>query len=718
MTVEGLAKANESTGRQWHSLLLSRTGSYLSVLIATAGLLLTFVLWSALRVAEKAHVDRLTSLAASAIAADLAADISERTHALEQMSKIWELQISPSASEWNSFASTFIQNYPGFFDVEYADATYRVRAVASADLDQSELGRDLTLDPFLHSALDTALQRRELTLTPIVFIPGGRRVRMIVVPVFDRRQFHGFVLAKVDIVAALGEMLKDVSELGYSMKVIEDGRELYSQPGADRQLASEWGQVTELRLPGLEWTIQAWPTSQLLSQLRTRLPELALALPLALTGLLLIMLRFVQATGRHGREIEATNEQLNAALHMRTIAEEESHESHARFAGILKISADAIISTDEKQQITLFNEGAEAMFGYKSEEVIGRSLELLLPHRFRIAHRDHVQKYSETQDNPHKRIVARIVFGLRKDSSEFSLEASISKLELKSQTIYTAILRDVTERQRAQEELRRAHNELAVRVQERTVELQCANQALQEEIAERKEAEEMLRQLSGRLLQVQDEERRRVARELHDSTAQYLCALSLNIAAVQAGAPELPEHLLAILSDTSLLVDRCGTEIRSLSYLLHPPLLDDLGLTSALHWYAQGFTKRSGVEVQLELSPTLGRLPADYERAYFRIVQECLTNVRRHSGATVAKIRISRDEHGTRLEVTDNGRGMPGLTPATNDVVAFLGVGIAGMRERVRQLGGLLEISSTSQGSVVSAVLLLPRDVSSSGEGA
>lgn len=705
-----------------HGLFLSRAGRYLpagrhlSVLIAIVGVVLTFVFWGCLRFAEQSNVNRLTNLAARVIAAHIVEDILARTNALRRMSKVWELQNPPSVSEWNAFAKMFIQHHPGCLLVEHADSTYRVREVASvgADNDQSELGLDLTLDPFLHSALDASLSRREPILTQVVDSSSGRKVQRIVVPVFHRDQFRGFVLAKVDVDAAMEENLKAFSGLGYSIGILENGRQLYLQPGADHKLSSAWVQSTELHLPGMNWTIQMWPTPQLLSQLLTRLPELALGLPLTLAGLLLIMLHFVQVTSSHARQMESTNSQLNAALRIRDLARDDLSESQARFALVSEISADAIIATNEEQLITLFNQGAEVTLGCKSEEAMGQSLELLLPPRFQTAHRGHAHELSQDQQHRRKMMAARSV-GLRKDGTEFPLEASISKLVLKGQTIYTAILRDVTERQSAEDELRRAHNELEVRVQERTLELECANRALQSEIAERKEAEEMLRQLSGRLLQIQDEERRRVARELHDSTAQYLCGLSLNIATVQVGAPELPEHLLAILSDSTLLVDRCSTEIRSLSYLLHPPLLDDLGLTSALQWYAGGFTKRSGVDVQLEFSPELGRLPADHERAYFRIVQECLTNVRRHSGATVARIRLTRDEQGTRLEVTDNGCGMPGLTQATNDVIAHLGVGIAGMRERVRQLGGQIEISSTSKGSVVVATLLMPPETLSSG---
>lgn len=712
--MDNLTEANGTTERRRSDRFW--TGKLFSVLIALVGIALTFVCWRVLRVAEQAHVNRLTNQAVQAIEADLVVDIQDRSNALRQMSNFLAIPDPHPGADWNSFANMFIQHRPGCLAVAYTDSDYRVRQVNAVDKNQFDVGLDLRQDPLIKSVLEAAVSRREAMMSSAASLPNGRLVRVMVVPVFSDDKFRGVVLAKLDVIEDFQEMLKDVTGLGYAIEVIEGGKDLYIQPGVDRTQFAERGQAAELQMPGLNWTIRAWPKPELLSQLETRLPELALLLPLAFTCLLLIMLRFTQVSIKHAREMEASNEQLNTALRMRQLVEDELRESRARFEGVLEISPDAIISSDEKRRITLFNQGAETMFGYKSEEVIGKNLELLLPDRFRATHYEHVDEFGKSKQNVRKMMGPRTVMGLRKDGSEVPLEASISKLELKGEKIYTSILRDVAQRHRAEEELRRAHDELEVRVQERTMELQCTNQELEKEITERKDGEEMLRQLSGRLLQAQDEERRRVARELHDSTAQYLAALALNIAFVQKNSHSLPGNILETLSDASRLVDRCTTEIRTMSYLLHPPLLDDLGLTSALQWYSSGFAKRSGVKVLLELSTNLGRLPADHERAYFRIVQECLTNVRKHSGATVAKIRLTQAEDELHLEISDNGCGLPvGITQATGDMMALLGVGIVGMRERMRQLGGRLEMRSTSEGSVVTAVLPIPREVSTSG---
>jgi signal transduction histidine kinase len=257
------------------------------------------------------------------------------------------------------------------------------------------------------------------------------------------------------------------------------------------------------------------------------------------------------------------------------------------------------------------------------------------------------------------------------------------------------------QRQRAEDSLRMAHADLEGRIARRTKQISEMNQALQDEIAERKGAEESLRKLSTRLLRVQDEERQRLARELHDSTAQSLAALSMNLSVAQECRETLPERARVALDESEVLADRCSREIRSMSYLLHPPLLKEVGLPAALRWCAEGFARRSGISVEVDLPSEFGRLPADVENALFRIVQECLTNVQRHSGSPVARIQLMRMPRRVALEVRDQGRGMPAGILSRRDAVESLGVGLLGMRERVRQLGGQLRIESNGNGSTV-----------------
>lgn len=230
------------------------------------------------------------------------------------------------------------------------------------------------------------------------------------------------------------------------------------------------------------------------------------------------------------------------------------------------------------------------------------------------------------------------------------------------------------------------------------------------DITERKQAEEALLQLSGRLLQLQDEERRRMARELHDSTAQSLAALVMNLSQLGKLLPALDPQMGNLASDSLALAELCFREIRTLSYLLHPPLLDEMGLGSAVRWFLDGFSQRSGVYVQLDVSPELTRLPQEVETALFRVIQESLTNIHRHSGSSTARVRLVQKDAELTLEISDEGQGiLLGALPALTGKIAGLGVGIMGMRERMAQLGGRLEIHSTPQGTTVRAVLRVAR---------
>jgi PAS domain S-box-containing protein len=244
---------------------------------------------------------------------------------------------------------------------------------------------------------------------------------------------------------------------------------------------------------------------------------------------------------------------------------------------------------------------------------------------------------------------------------------------------------------RAHEELKRAHEELEVRVHDRTAELRTA--------------QDRLRRLSGRLMKSQDEERRRIARELHDGLGQYLVAVKMNLDVLAMTAPDT-SGLLENLTDAIKQIENAIAEIRTISHLLHPPLLDEVGLELALVWYAEGFAKRSGIDVQVDISPALGRLDTEAETALFRVVQECLTNVHRHSGSTTARVRLSRENGELRLEVCDEGKGMPTL-PSEEASSLAPGVGLQGIRERVLQLRGRVDIAS-SEGEGTTVTVTIP----------
>jgi PAS domain S-box-containing protein len=225
------------------------------------------------------------------------------------------------------------------------------------------------------------------------------------------------------------------------------------------------------------------------------------------------------------------------------------------------------------------------------------------------------------------------------------------------------------------------------------------------DVTARRNAEEALRKLSGRLLGIQDQERRRIARELHDSLGQYLVGLKIAIEMLGQSPGEANAALLAECKD---ILDKSITETRTLSHLLHPPLLDEAGFASAASWFVTGFSQRSGIPVTLEVPPDLPRLPESVEIALFRILQESLTNVHRHSRAPSAEIRVEADAEQVSIEVRDHGRGIPGyILRHVDGEGAKLGVGLAGMRERIHELGGVFEVLSDESGTTVRAVVPL-----------
>jgi PAS domain S-box-containing protein len=250
--------------------------------------------------------------------------------------------------------------------------------------------------------------------------------------------------------------------------------------------------------------------------------------------------------------------------------------------------------------------------------------------------------------------------------------------------------RDVTKKKETEHELVKSRQDLELRVAQRT-------QALQREVEERQKAENELRKLSGKLLNLRDSEQRRIARELHDSVGQLLVATTMTLASVSDCAKDIGPEAAEALAKAEELLQETIKEVRVVSHLLHPPLLDETGLPSAIRWYLEGFSQRGHIQTEVIIPEDFGRLPVELETAIFRVVQECLTNIHRHSGSKTATVRISRIADELRVSVEDQGKGMP--------VHPFRGVGLRGMKERLTQFGGTLEVRSTKAGTTVLASL-------------
>ena len=339
-------------------------------------------------------------------------------------------------------------------------------------------------------------------------------------------------------------------------------------------------------------------------------------------------------------------------------AEDALHKTEEQFGAILKHSPNLIFLKDVEGRYLLINKEYRGTFQFTQDQIIGKKdIEVFPPDQaavfrggdFKVLRARAPMEFEEVvfhDDGPHTSIVQK--FPLFDEGGE----------------IYAicGFVTDITERKRAEEDLRR---------------------------------------LSGQLLRIQEEERRRISRDLHDSTGQNLVALATMLGQLSGSSPSIERKSRVLISECLGLVDQCIREVRTLSYALHPPGLDESGLEDAIRDYVKSFTKRSGIQVELEISPSVGKIERDIELALFRVVQESLTNVQRHSGSRQAKIRIDRNSDLT-LEVSDRGRRVPASIQRGKKEPGFeAGVGIISMQEQVKLVGGRLDIDSTSHGTTV-----------------
>jgi signal transduction histidine kinase len=537
-----------------------------ALLMIAAVAVISFAFWYPLQSQQRSHIRHVTKLSAQSVRTDIADEMRSRILAQVRLATFSEFR-ELSQSEWEAQAGLLLQHHRGYLAVQWISSDGRLRAAVYGpgyDAADASDPRGNGVGTICHvSQASSYSDQRDVVFTPMFRLPNGKTGRCVIAPIREGLRVDGLLIAAIDEQMSFQDILADHAHLGYAIAISERNEEIFRLQGSGSGKERRYEQSAELRLPGATWLVRVWPQAELLNEVESSLPAMALVVGSVIGLLLFLTLDFARAAYLTSRE------------------------------------------------------------------------------------------------------------------------------------------------------LRRARDEMEVRVEERTAELQSTNKMLEAEIRERKQVQDSLQVLSARISQLRDEEQRRIARELHDSTAQLLGAASITIERLQKsihkGDQAKTEKLLKESAD---LLDKATAEVRTISFLLHPPILDDLGLEGVLPWYAEGFSSRSGIPVQLRLQPELGRFPHEVELAVFRMVQESLANIHRHSRSTSARISVFRNEQQLTLQVADEGCGIrPGTREGIRDEKGPIGVGLAGMQERVRRLGGSLSIASDAEngGTLLTALIPLHR---------
>jgi PAS domain S-box-containing protein len=355
------------------------------------------------------------------------------------------------------------------------------------------------------------------------------------------------------------------------------------------------------------------------------------------------------------------------------------------------ISDYAIFLLDPEGRILTWNTGAESIKGYKAAEVIGRNFSIFYSHEDIRSGKPRLQLETARLEGRSEDEGWRV----RKDGSRFWANTVLTSLRDESDRIYgfAKVTRDMSRLKRSEDALRLSLEQLRAEIEQRNE----AERAV-------RESEASVRDLSARLLRLQDEERRRLGRELHDTVGQLLVGIKLALGALHAQAQA--GDFTRRFAECNDLLDAAMREVRTMSYLLYPPMLEETGLRATAEWYIEGFRQRSGIAVQFEAVHNFLRMPRDSEVVLFRILQESLTNVHRHSGSRTAQVRLKTEDQRAILEVEDQGKGaFTSVLDSEESALGSLGVGLRGMKERVHQLGGTLEFISSESGTIVRASL-------------
>lgn len=379
--------------------------------------------------------------------------------------------------------------------------------------------------------------------------------------------------------------------------------------------------------------------------------------------------------------------------------EKALRESEERFRAIVNTTPECVKLVALDGTLLQMNPPGLAMVGADcAEMVIGKNVyDLIAPHD-----RERFRAFNEGICGGERGALEFDIVGL--DGTSRHMETHAAPLKTTDGTVVQlAVTRDITERTRVQKQLKQSEEQLRSLADDLERQVRTRTQELEQRNEDVLQQSQQLRELSSRLQQTQDAEGRRIARELHDSAGQLIAALGMNLASMTQQVRKNPA-LGKTLDDSQNLVQQLNKEIRTTSYLLHPPLLDENGLPEAIRWYVEGLTERSNLIVDLNIAEDFGRLPDDAELAVFRVVQECLTNIHRHSGSKTATIQLTRNAESITVTIQDAGRGIP--SEKLDGIQAQrAGVGIAGMRERIRHFSGVMNIHTDGSGTRISVML-------------
>lgn len=366
------------------------------------------------------------------------------------------------------------------------------------------------------------------------------------------------------------------------------------------------------------------------------------------------------------RELAGVNRALVSEITERMQTEQAFRLSEGRLAGILDIAEDAIIVIDDNRTIALFNQGAVKLFGYEPDEILGQSLDQLLPERLRVDHSHHIEGFARGAASARRMAQRQDVFGLKKDGTEFPAEASISKLTVGQKTTFTVILRDITDRLRT---------------------------------------EHQLQSLTTQLMTAQEEERRRISRELHDDINQRLALLAIEMGRMETHPSVSADAARQVFQSLAQRLAAISDDVRSMAYKFHPSLLDDLGLSAALTHLANEFSVNTGIKTVVVQEEFGDPLPQEITSCLYRIAQESLANVTKHAQASRVELELTCDGQEVTLSIHDSGVGFD-LDRIRNH---HLGLGLVNMRERVRSVHGRLEIQAEpGQGTHIIVQIPLP----------